>query len=164
MARSELVFRNIPSAILSDGVTTVPLWAVSALSLSASYHLPPIGSSGVRAALGTHDDTLSLSGVLVGDERYAWKFALESLAEASKRGSALAAFSGGALGGLVLVTSLTIRTDVQIQTLGFSVSAAKRDAIDVSMSLVHVPRPGVLAKALDVASLAVGALADWQGN
>jgi hypothetical protein len=155
---------TVPSAILSDGIVTVPLWAVSSLSLSASYHLPQIGSSGVRAVMGTHDDTITLSGLLVGEARYAWKFALESLAESSKRGSALSAFTSQALGGLVLVTSLTIRTDMQIQTLTCAVSAMKRDAIDVSISLIHVPKPGIIAKALDVASLAVGALADWKGN
>lgn len=153
-----------PSAIISDGVLTVPLWAVTQLSLTESYHLPPIGSSGVRAVVATHDDTVSLSGVLVGAERNAWKLALETLAETSKRGGALTSFTGGKVSGLILVTSMTIRTDMQIQSLSFSVSAAKRDVIDVSMTLAYMPLPGALGKLLDVASIGVGVLADLGGN
>ena len=82
----------VPSAVISDGILLVPLWAVTTIGLSETYKLPPIGSSTAKAVVATHDDTLSLSGVLVGPERYAWKLALETLAESSKRGSALAAF------------------------------------------------------------------------
>jgi hypothetical protein len=154
----------VPSAIISDGIVTVPLWTVTSMSLNESYHLPPIGSSGARAVVATHDDTLSLSGVLVGTERYVWKQALELLAETSRRGGALAALSGGKVSGLIVITSMTIRTDMQVQSLSFSASAAKRDALDVSISLVHMPLPGALGKLLDVASIGVGALADWGGN
>jgi hypothetical protein len=155
---------KIPSAIISDGIVTVPLWAVSTISLSETYHLPPIGSSGAKAIVANHDDTVSLSGVLVGDERYAWKLALENLAEASKRGSALAAMTGGLAGGLILVTSMTIRTDMQVQSLSFTASAQKRDALDVSLSMAHMPLPGALAKLLDIASLGVASLADWKSK
>jgi hypothetical protein len=50
---------------------------------------------------------------------------------------------------------------MQIQSLTFSASAARRDVLDVTMTLVHVPRPGVMAKVLDAAALQVGALADF---
>ena len=161
---SELVYTSLPSAIISDGALAVPLWAVTSISLSESYHLPPIGSSGAKAIVSTHDDTVSLSGLLVGPDRYAWKLELETLADVSKRGGALAAATGGRAGGLILITSMTIRTDMQIQSLSFTASAAKRDALDVSLSLAHMPLPGALAKLLDTASLAVGALSDWKGN
>ena len=154
----------VPSAIVSDGVVTVPLWAVTAMTLTESYHLPPIGVSGMKAIVATHDDTIALNGVLVGAERFAWKLALETLAEVSKRGSALARISGGTVSGLILVTSLTIRTDMQVQSLAFSASAARRDTIDVAITLAHMPLPGALGKLLDVASLGVAALADWGGN
>jgi hypothetical protein len=153
-----------PSALISDGIVTIPLYAVTTMSLNETYHLPAIGSSGMRAIISTHDDTISLSGVLVGPERYAWKMSLEQLAEASKRGSALARFTGGRFSGLILVTSLTVRTDMQIQSLGFSVSAAKRGAIDVTVSMVHAPLPSALHKLLDVvnvAALGIAGLADW---
>ena len=155
----------IPSAVVWDGgVLLIPIWAVTAISLNQSYHLPPLGTSGSKAIVSTHDDTLSLSGVLVGYERFAWKLSLETLAESARRGSALEAYSGGQLSGLVLVTSMTIRTDIHIQSLSFSASAARRDALDVSISFVHLPRPAVLGKLMDVASLGVASLADWVGN
>ena len=155
---------TIPSAIVSDGIVPIPLWAVTAMTLSETYQLPPIGSTGAKAVIATHDDTLSLSGVLLGPERFAWKLALETLAEASKRGSALARFSNGRLSGLIVVTSMTIRTDMHIQSLSFTATAAKRDALDVSITFAYMPLPSALGKLLDVASLGVGALADWAGS
>jgi hypothetical protein len=157
-------YLEVPSAIVSDGIVTVPLWAVTSMSLTETYHLPPIGSSGARSVMATHDDTVSLSGVLVGVERFAWKLALETIAETSKRGSALAALSGGRVSGLILITSMTIRTDMQIQSLSFTASSAKRDTLDVAITLAHMPLPGALGKLLDVASIGVGALADLGGN
>jgi hypothetical protein len=155
----------IPSAIISDGgVLLVPIFAVTTMTLTETFSLPPLGTTGSRAIAAAHDDTISLTGVLPGAERFAWKLLLESLAEAGKRGSALQSYSGGRLSGLILVTSMTIRTDMQIQSLTFTASATRRDALDVTISLAHMPRPGALAKLLDVASLGVAALADWGGN
>ncbi len=158
---SFLLYNNIPAAIISDGVVTIPLWSVTSLSLSESFSLPPIGSSGSRAIVATHDDTISMSGVLVGEERFTWKFLLETLAEASKRGSAIESWTSGAVTGLILVTALTIRTDMQIQQLSFNMSASKNQVIDVTISMKHMPRPGGLGKLLDLAALGVAALGDW---
>jgi hypothetical protein len=156
---------GMPSAIISDGFVTIPLYAVSQISLSEAYHLPAIGTSSMRASVATHDDTISLSGLLVGDDRYALKFVLETLADSSKRGTALEGLTGGALSGLVLITGMTVRTDLQIQSLTFSAQAQRRDVLDVSISLMYMPRPGVLGKLLDLASLGVRALADFgSGN
>jgi len=176
-------YDSVPSAIISTGAlplptalgkvfdvaaiavgALVPIWAVTTMSLSETYHLPPIGSSGVKAIVATHDDTISLAGVLVGAERFAWKLALENMAEISKRGGLITSLTGGRISGLILITSMTIRTDMQIQSLTFSASAAKRDALDVSISMAHMPLPGALGKLLDVASIGVGALADAFGN
>ena len=162
MARSSWVdVSGAPSAIISDGLVTIPLYAVSQINLTESYHLPAIGTSTMRATVATHDDTISLSGLLVGDERYALKFALETLAESSKLGTALERISQGAVSGLVLISGMTVRTDLQIQSLTFTEQAQRRDVIDVSISLVYMPRPGVLAKLLDLASLGVGSLVDF---
>lgn len=157
-------YATIPSAIISDGIIPVPLWAVTTMTLTETYHLPPIGSKGARAVVATHDDTITLSGVLVGAERFSWKLALETMAETSKRGGALGKFTGGKFSGLILVTSMTIRTDMQIQTLTFTASATKRDVLDVSISMAYVPLPSSMGKLLDVASVGVGALADFGGN
>jgi len=151
----------IPSAVISDGILTVPVWAVTTMTLTETYKLPPIGSSGAKAIVSTHDDTISLTGVLPGTERFAWKLALETLAETSKRGGAIAARTGGAVAGLILVTTMTIRTDMQVQSLTFTASAQKRDTLDVTISLAYMPRPSALGKLLDVASIGIGSLKDF---
>jgi hypothetical protein len=156
---SHLDYRATPSAILAG----VPLWAVTSMKLTESYKLPPIGSSTVRAFVDTHDDTIDLNGLLVGPERYTWKVALERFAELSKRGDLVGRLSGGRVQGLVLVTALTIRTDMHVQSLTFSVNAERRDVIDVAISLVHMPLPGAwTGRLLDMGSVGVGALADWR--
>jgi hypothetical protein len=157
-------YPNPPSAVISDGLVSVPLYAVSSMTLGQSYHLPPIGSSTARAIVASHDDTLTLNGLLVGPERFAWKLALEDLAESSKRGGFVATRTAGRLTGLIVVTSMTIRTDMQVQSLTFTASSGRRDVIEVALSMVHMPLPGTLGKLLDVASLGVGALADWKGR
>jgi hypothetical protein len=164
MASSFQKYARIPSAILSDGVLPIPIWAVTQMTLNETYHLPAIGSTGAKAVVSTHDDTISLSGILVGPERYTWKLALESMAESSRRGSALSAMTGGKVGGLILITSMTIRTDMQVQALSFGSSSSKRDVLDISITMIHMPKPSALGKLLDVASVAVGGLADFGGN
>jgi len=154
-------YEGVPSAILSDGLVTIPLYAVSQIGLSESYHLPPIGTSNVRTSVATHDDTITLSGLLAGPERFAFKFTLETLAESGKRGSVLEGLTGGAASGLILITGMTVRTDMQIQTLSFTAQAGRRDVLDVSMTLLHMPRPGVLTKLLEVGNLGVRALVDF---
>lgn len=152
----------MPSAILADPPALfVPLFAVTAMSLSEQYFLPPLGPSRQRMIVPAHDDTITMSGLLVGPTRFTWKLMLEAMADISKRGGVLEGLTKGAVAGLVLVTSMTIRTDMQIQTLTFSANATRREVLEVAITMVHVPRPGALAKALDVASFAVGALSDY---
>jgi hypothetical protein len=160
---SALSFQEVvvPSAVLWDGgVLLIPLFAVSEIALSETYHLPAIGSSGAKAIAPVQDSTVRLSGLLVGPTRFAMKLALENQAEAGQRGSLAAALTKGKVGGLILVTSMTIRTDMQVKELSFSASAGRRQVISVSMTLEHLPRPSALGKLLDVASVGVGALMD----
>lgn len=153
--------RSMPSAVLADGPSFIPLWAVSSLAVASSYHRPPLGTAGSRQLSDTHDDTLTLSASLIGWDRFLWKERLESVANAGVRGSVLERIPGGGMGGLVLVTSMTIRTDLYVQSLNLSASATRRDVIDVSMTLVHLPRPGPLAEMLDMTATAVGTLAEF---
>jgi hypothetical protein len=165
MARESFLHTDgIPSAIISDGLVTIPIYGVSQISLSEAYHLPPIGTSGVRTTVATHDDTVSLTGVLVGEERFAEKFALEQLAESSKRGSALEGFTHGAVAGLILITGMTVRTDLQVETLSFTASAGRRDVIDVSITMLHMPRPNAVTTLLALGSVAVSTLRDFGGR
>ena len=160
---SALSFQNIavPSAVLWDGgLLLIPLFAVTEIALEETFHLPPLGSAGQRAIAPVHDDTVRLTGLLVGPSRFALKLLLENQAEAGQRGSAAAAITGGGVGGLILVTSMTIRTDMQVKQLSFSASAARRQVIAVTISLDHVPKPSAVGKLLDIASVGVGALMD----
>jgi hypothetical protein len=96
----------------------------------------------------------------VGRTRLIIKKGLEALALTSR---ALAASTAPAmnLAGLPVVSGMTISLDMQITSLRFSQSNQKRDAIDVSITLEHVPRSSVtsaLGEALDMA-LAVGSAA-----
>ncbi len=150
---------TVPSAVLSDGgLLFIPLYAVSAMTLGESYSVPPLRGSGESLA-NVSEDTVTLSALLVGAERFAWKLALEMAAESAVRGSAVASYSGGKITGLFLVTSMTIRSDMFIRSLTFSVNNQRRQAIEVSMTLVHQPRPGALAPLLDLASVALSTLA-----
>ncbi|MBS0290801.1 MAG: hypothetical protein JSS07_12300 [Proteobacteria bacterium] len=148
-----------PSALLTDGLIAVPLHAVSVITLSQTYHLPPFGAGLGRAMIDTHDDTMSLSALLVGPKRMAARLALETLAESAMRGSVLSVASGGLVDGLILVTAFGLRLNMFIQSLTVTASASKREAIDVSISLVQAPRLGLMGKLLDVAG-AVAAIGD----
>ena len=132
-------YATIPSAIVSDGIVVIPLWAVTQISLTETYHLPPIGSSGAKALVATHDDSVTLQGVLVGPERFTWKLMLETLADEARRGSALSTFTGGKVGGLILVTSMTIRTDMQAHQRGGASPTAPR-VPDDRPAPEHVPQ------------------------
>jgi hypothetical protein len=162
MTRESFVhYDGMPSAIISDGLVTIPLFAVSQIVLSETYHLPAIGTTSVRSSVATHDDTIALTGLFAGPERYAWKFTLETLAESSKRGTALEGLTGGTVSGLVLITGIAVRTDMQIQALSFTVSATRRDVIDVAVTLAYMPRPSPLGKLLELGNIAIRALVDF---
>lgn len=153
---------TMPSAVLADPPAFyVPLFAVSSMSLTETYFLPPLGPARQRMIVPAHDDTVTLSALLIGDSRFEWKLMLETMADISKRGGVLGALTNGAISGLVLVTTMTIRTDMQIQTLSFSANALRRDVLEVNMTLAYVPRSDLFGMALDAASVAVAALADY---
>ena len=105
-----------------------------------------------------------MSALLLGEERFSWKLALETAAQNARRGGVLGAATGGVVTGLILLTSMTIRTDMQITSLSFTATAQRRDALAVQLSMAHVPRPSALAKLLDVGSIGIGVLADFVGG
>jgi hypothetical protein len=153
-------YLHTPSAVLFDGFIPVPLWAVTQLSVASTYSVPAIGGTSRRVALPAHDDTIALSAVLIGPLRLEWKTALENIAEASRFGTVLSPKAGGIGTGLVLVSAATVRTNLAVQSMSFSFTAARRDTIDVAMSLVHLPPPGSFSRLIDVASIGVGVLTD----
>ena len=100
---------TLPSALISDGgVLWVPLYAVTTMTLTEAYKLPPIGSSGARAVVDTHDDTVSLTGLLTGDLRFAHKPLLETAAETGRRGGGQALYTAYNIDGTLRVASLSV--------------------------------------------------------
>lgn len=153
-------FQRIPSAILTDGLLPIPLFVVTRMVLSESYSLPPVGSSGFRAAVDNSEDTVALSALLIGPQRFAWKQGLELLADFSRRGGALARWTKGSVGGLILVTAMTVRLDMHVTELSFTASAQRRDTLEVTIGLRHVPQPGPLNLLLDVGHAGAMSLLD----
>ena len=149
----------IPSAIISDGIVPIPIYGVSHMMLNENYQFPLIGSTGAKAILQTHDDSVTIKGSLVGDLRFTWKVALELLAESSKRGNTY-------INGLILITAMTVRTDMQIRTLTFDAFNTKRASLDLTLVMDYMPKPkNTIGKLVDAAgSILVGALGDVAGN
>jgi hypothetical protein len=158
-------YGTAPSAVLIPMTLAppVPLWAVSSIGLQESYHMPPVGVNAGRAMVDTHDDTVTISAMLVGWERYIWKEALETLAESTLGGGLLGGAFGPARYGMVLWTAMTLRSDMFIQSVSFSASSAKRGTLDVSITLKHLPRPGPVAAVLDLVNCASSSLLDGFG-
>lgn len=146
---------EVPSALLvASPLKFVPLFAVSSMSLQETYFLPPVGTARERMRIRGHDDTINLSGLLIGPTRFAQKILLEEIAAGGGIGSL-------PFGGAILVTTMTIRTDMHVQSLTFNVTAARRQVIEVAMSLQHVPRPKSFPRTPDaVFSAFIGALSD----
>jgi hypothetical protein len=100
--------------------------------------------------------TISIEGVLIGSTRLLVKKALEAMALVS-RASAAAVAPAMSKTGLPVVSGMTISLDMQITTLRFTQSNQKRDAIDVSLTLEHVPRSSITAIAGEALDLALAA-------
>ena len=62
-----------------------------------------------------------------------------------------------AVTGIPVVSGLTISLDMQITDLRFTQSVQKRDAVDVSMTLQHVPRSRLTAIVGEAADLVLAA-------
>jgi len=160
MSRTSFERLGPPSAILTNGATIVPLWSVSSISLTESYHLPPVGVGADRVLIDSHDDRISMTGVLPGPQRFIWKEMLELLAELTIAKNPVQEIARLDIGGIVLWTTMTLRTDIYIESLSFSASAQKRKALDVSLTLVHLPRPSRLPLLLDLGNVALSSAID----
>lgn len=154
-------FQQLPAALIVDLPLFIPLFAVSRLTLTEAYSLPPVGANAYRTATTASTDTVSLSALLVGPQRFLWKKDLELLAASSRRGGSLGAWTGGAVGGVILVTRLVTRINMQISDLTFTASAQRRDTLEVSVNLRHVPRPGPVDALVDVGATAAMSTAEF---
>lgn len=141
-------------------VGAVPLLAVQSMTINEGYKIERIAGSGFSQAVAPTAKTIAIEAVLTGRERLVLKKGLELMALTSRTFVPLLA-PGMAATGVPVVSAFTIALDMQITDLRFTQSASKRDAVDVSITLSHVPRSAaaeITSEALDLA-LAIGTAA-----
>ncbi|GLY16386.1 hypothetical protein LWF15_29885 [Kineosporia rhizophila] len=135
-------------------VGAVPLFHVQSLSMSQGYKIERVRGSRWSQATQPTVKTIAIEAVLLGPERLLLKKALEAMALTSR---ALLAASAPLLAvtGIPVVSGLTISLDMQITELRVTQSVSKREALDVTISLQHVPRSNLTALAGEAADLAL---------
>jgi hypothetical protein len=135
-------------------VGTVPLFHVQSMTLNQGYRIERIMGSRWSQATQPNVKTIAIEAVLIGPDRLLVKKALEAMALTSR---ALAAAAAPLLGlaGIPVISGMTISLDMQITDLRISASTTKREALDVSMTLQHVPRSNLSALAGEAADLAL---------
>ncbi|WP_406375828.1 hypothetical protein OG788_39970 [Streptomyces sp. NBC_00647] len=154
-------FQRLPSAILTDGLLAVPLFAVQQLTFTERYTMPPIGTPSFRAAVGNADESASLSALLIGPQRHAWKQGLELMASFAKRGGAIGRFTGGKVSGLILATRMSVRMNMHVTELQFMASTQRIDTIQVTIGLQHVAPPGPVDLLVDAGMLAASTATEF---
>lgn len=137
-------------------VGEVPLFYVQSMSISEGYRIQKIAGSNFSQALAPKTKTISIEAMLIGPQRLPLKKALEALALTSRLLVAAAA-PALAVTGIPVVSGLTISLDMQITDLRFNQSVQRRDALDVSITLQHVPRARVTTIIGEVLDLALAA-------
>jgi len=137
-------------------VGPVQLLYVQSMTVTEGYRIERIMGSRFSQATQPTNKTIAITAVLLGPERLVQKKELEALALTSRL---LVAASAPTLAasGIPVVSGLTISLDMQITDLHFTQSVAKRDALDVTMTLQHVPRSSLTAVLSEVADLSLAA-------
>jgi hypothetical protein len=133
-------------------VGPVQLLYVQSMTLNEGYRIERIMGSRFSQATQPTNKTIAIEAVLIGPNRLVQKKALEALALASRLLVATVAPTL-ASSGIPVVSGLTVSLDMQITDLKFAQSVAKRDALDVSISLQQVPRSTLSAVLGEVADL-----------
>jgi hypothetical protein len=141
-------------------VGAVPLLYVSNIDMTEGYRIERIAKSRWSQAISPTTQKITIQAVLIGKSRMLLKKALEAEALVSR---ALVAAEAPLLKttGIPVISGFTISTDMQITDLHFTQSSAKRDTLDVGLTLEHVPRSNLtelIGEGLDLA-LAVGTAA-----
>jgi hypothetical protein len=134
----------------------VPLLYVQSMSLSEGYQIERIAGSSFSQAIAPTTKTIAIEAMLLGPDRLRLKKELEALALVS-RVLVAAAAPALAVTGIPVVSGLTISLDMQITDLRFNQSVQKRDAVDVSLTLRHVPRSSLTAILGEAADLVLAA-------
>ena len=147
---------SVPDVATPVLVGTVPLLYVQSMSMTEGYRIERIAGSSWSQALAPTTKTIAIEAMLIGPDRLLLKKELEALALAS-RVLVAAAAPAMAVAGIPVVSGLTISLDMQITDLRFSQTTQKRDALDVSLTLQHVPRSKAAMIAGEIADVALAA-------
>ena len=135
-------------------IGNVSLLYVQSISMTEGYEIERIAGSRFSQAIAPTTKTISIEAILAGPDRMLTKKKLEALALVSRVMIAAAA-PALALAGIPVVCGLTFSLDMQIISLRFTQSVSKREALDVSLTLRHVPRSNVTAVIGEVADMAL---------
>jgi phage protein U len=157
--------QDISDVIIHDKfvlIGAVPLFVVTNMSLTENFKLPEIGKGDKRSQwLGKVEDSVSIDGALIGPDRFFYKAALEAMADLSIILNALVSIPG--LGGIPLVSGLTVLSDMQITSLVFTQTNQDFGAITVKITMKHCPKgfvAEVIGQGLNMASSLVGSAAN----
>jgi hypothetical protein len=129
-------------------VGAVPLFAVTNFVLNEGYEITSIAGSMLTQMVTPTTRTISIEALLIGEFR-ALRPALQEMGVTSRE----LASSKRILSGISVVAKTSVHLNMQITSLTFAQDSEMRDAIKVSISLTHVPRPqlgGLLDGALDL--------------
>jgi hypothetical protein len=151
-----IIFEGNPPVLVGP----VPLFAVQSLVLTDGYKIQRILGSKFSQAVAPSERTIKISAVLFGQSRLLYKKALETLA-LTTRVAAAAAAPALAITGIPVVSGMTVSLDMQITSLTFTHSTGKREALDLEMTLTHVPRSAsniLIGEGLDIALATTTAL------
>src|SRR4051812_30221351 len=135
-------------------VGPVLLYYVQSMTVNEGYRIERIAGSSFSQALAPTTKTIAIDAVLPGPSRLTVKKELEVLALAS-RVLVAAAAPALAVAGIPVVSGLTISLNMQITDLRFTANVQRRDALDVAMTLTHVPRSSASEIASEVADMAL---------
>jgi hypothetical protein len=122
-------------------IGTVPLFAVTQISLNEQYALPPVGDKGNSQSTSKITRTVQIQAALLGPIGPITRLQLEMMADLSKT----LPLASSLISGIPLVAGLTTLMDMQIDSLSFSQTAEEKGVYTVSISLKHCPRPGLMA-------------------
>ncbi|MFG1997553.1 hypothetical protein ACGFNU_00205 [Spirillospora sp. NPDC048911] len=133
-------------------VGPVPLLYVQSMTVMEGFEIERINGSRFLHATRPTRKQIGIEAMLIGPRRLAVKKSLEALALVSRE-----LLREELPASVPVVSGLTISLDMQITELNFTQSVARRDALDVSISLIEVPRAGLAALVGQAAELAVAA-------
>ena len=144
-------------------VGPVALSYVQNLTITEGYKIERIASSNFAQAIAPTPKQIVIKATLFGQDRLLQKKALEILALTSR----LLLSSAAPLlnkTGIPVIAGLTISLDMQISNLVFTQNVQNREALNVDITLIQVPRTAAIALIGEYADLIVAAGASPVGS